>query len=418
MQKHETIHVENFLVVKKAQFDVKKINIIIGPQTNGKSLLAKLIYLFREVISESFLQSVSKNETKKEFLNQIDSLFNQYFPGYTWKDKSFSMEYNYHDIQIAICKESQKRKLSIDINETLLSLHRSLKSKFRKYKTNNKKEDRYGDIFWDFRRNIILEDEELSKYFNEAIFIPASRSFFANLQKNIFSFLSENIDIDPFMKNFGSRYEFSKKIYNDLQSRRKELLEDEVYIKISTLVEKILNGKYTFKDDQDWISKNGELTNLANASSGQQESLPMLLILSVFPLLIHRKTDNIYFLEEPEAHLFPVSQKHIVSLIAIMYNFTHSIVITTHSPYILSAINNFILAKDTLSDTNQKELYKLVDKDMLIDIDDVSAYTIENGVLKSIVDSENRLIGMNIIDSVSDDFSKTFDDLLALGMEP
>jgi predicted ATPase len=124
-----------------------------------------------------------------------------------------------------------------------------------------------------------------------------------------------------------------------------------------------------------------------------QESLPML---SVFPLLIHRKTDNIYFLE---AHLFPVSQKHIVSLMAIMYN--HSMVITTHSPYILSAINNLIL------DTNKEELYKLVD--MLID---VSAYTVEDGVLKSIVDTENRLIGMNIIDSVSDDF----DRLLALGV--
>jgi hypothetical protein len=76
-------------------------------------------------------------------------------------------------------------------------------------------------------------------------------------------------------------------------------------------------------------------------------------------------------------------------------------VITTHSPYILSAINNLIL------DTNKEELYKLVD--MLID---VSAYTVEDGVLKSIVDTENRLIGMNIIDSVSDDF----DRLLALGV--
>ena len=141
----------------------------------------------------------------------------------------------------------------------------------------------------------------------------------------------------------------------------------------------------------------------------------MLLILSVFPLLIHRKTDNIYFLEEPEAHLFPMSQKHIVSLMAIMYNYSHSMVITTHSPYILSAINNLILACDTFTEENKEELYTLVDKDMLIKLEDVSAYTVEDGVLKSIVDKENRLIGMNIIDSVSDDFSRVFDDLLALG---
>jgi hypothetical protein len=29
----ETLKVDNFLVLKKADFDVKKINIIIGPQT-------------------------------------------------------------------------------------------------------------------------------------------------------------------------------------------------------------------------------------------------------------------------------------------------------------------------------------------------------------------------------------------------
>ena len=100
----------------------------------------------------------------------------------------------------------------------------------------------------------------------------------------------------------------------------------------------------------------------------------------------------------------------------MMYNFSHSIVITTHSPYILSALNNLILAKDTLTEENQNELYKLVDKDMLINLSDVSAYTIENGVLKSIVDEDSRLIGINIIDSVSDDFATTFDSLLALGL--
>jgi len=409
----ENLKVKNFLALKDAYFDVKKINIIIGPQANGKSILAKLIYFFREVVSELLLQSINSNDTKKEFLKQIENLFGTYFPNYTWKDKSFDIAYTFYDFEFKLNKQANKRKIDIEANERILSLHRSLKAKFRKYKTLNK-EPKYGEIFWDFKQKEVLENENLKRYFNEAIFIPASRSFFANLQKNIFSFLSENIDIDPFMKNFGSRYEFSKKIYNDLINRRKELTEDKTYKQISAIVEKILNGKYTFKDDQDWIQKDGELINLSNASSGQQESLPMLLILSVFPLLIHRETDNIYFLEEPEAHLFPVSQKHIVSIIAMMYNFNHSSVITTHSPYILSAINNLIVANDMLRDDNKEDVYKLVEENMIVKFEDVSAYTIEDGVLKSIVDKDTRLIGMNIIDSVSDDFSDTFDKLLMM----
>ena len=56
----------------------------------------------------------------------------------------------------------------------------------------------------------------------------------------------------------------------------------------------------------------------------------------------------------------------------------------------------------------------MVDEKFCIEFDDVRAYTIENGKLISILATEERLIGMNIIDSVSDDFSDTFDDLLSL----
>ena len=39
----EYLKIRNFLVVKDAEVELKKINVIIGPQANGKSLIAKLI---------------------------------------------------------------------------------------------------------------------------------------------------------------------------------------------------------------------------------------------------------------------------------------------------------------------------------------------------------------------------------------
>ena len=92
----EKLTVTNFLVIKDAKFNVGKVNIIIGPQANGKSILVKLLYFFREVISEKFLMSIKNNESKIDLIKQIEELFEKYFPKYTWKDKSFKIIYNFY----------------------------------------------------------------------------------------------------------------------------------------------------------------------------------------------------------------------------------------------------------------------------------------------------------------------------------
>lgn len=412
----EKLIVTNFLVIKEAKFNVGRVNIIIGPQANGKSILVKLLYFFREVISEKFLISIKNNESKSYLIKQIEELFEKYFPKYTWKDKSFKIMYNFNDIQIIISKTISQRKVQIELCNEISILHRQLKSEYKKFlKIEKEKEDEWvSDSFWDFKHKYIYQNEERSIYSSESLFIPASRSFFANLQKNIFSFLSKNIDIDPFMSEFGSKYEFSKKIYSDSMFHKARLEKDTTYKKIQVIVKSILNGDYKYKDDQDWIESNGEAINLSNASSGQQESLPMLLILSIFPFMNTRNRNSIFFIEEPEAHLFPVSQKHIVSLIGLIYNMQQNSVITTHSPYILTAINNLLLAYDVMQEKGEKSIEKIIDKDFCINFDDIQAYTIKNGKLISIMNKEERLIGINIIDSVSEEFNGTFDSLLAL----
>ncbi|TON02339.1 hypothetical protein CGH64_26225, partial [Vibrio parahaemolyticus] len=57
------------------------------------------------------------------------------------------------------------------------------------------------------------------------------------------------------------------------------------YKELSTGLTSVVGGDYAYQEDQDWIvAKNGRV-NLANASSGQQEALPMLLVLSTWPLM-------------------------------------------------------------------------------------------------------------------------------------
>jgi len=193
---------------------------------------------------------------------------------------------------------------------------------------------------------------------------------------------------------------------------RHDKANDAFRKKIDKLISDIVSGEYLYVDEQDWILNKGIRTNLANASSGQQESLPMLLILKIWPLVFGSKIS--FFIEEPEAHLFPVSQKQIISLIATIYNtFGHSFFITTHSPYILTAINNLVVGQDAYDkangDTNKlKKLEKVLATDELIRLEDVSAYTLNKGKLESIIDLENRLIGANLLDAVSDEFDAAF----------
>ncbi|SEH04738.1 AAA family ATPase [Candidatus Venteria ishoeyi] len=413
----EKLQVNNFLVIKSANFEVGKINLIIGSQANGKSVLAKLLYFFREFLSSTYLESIQKFELKKDLERKALSNFELYFPKYTWGSQIFHIEYTIHDFSMKISREKNKSGgiyLKFDYSKNLIFLHKKLKNIYKKFQNNMENNGVNNLTTKDIYEKTIDEwifDKKIGINFNHSIFIPASRSFFANLQRNVFSFLSSNIDIDPFVSNFGARYENVKRYYGNMFYNEK----NDKNKKINNVIESILVGKYKYEEEQDWIDYKGHKINLSNASSGQQEALPMLLVMSMSALSTSSKENLTLFIEEPEAHLFPVSQKQIVSLIGLIYNNENrDFVITTHSPYILTAINNMILARDIANEQGTEKLNNIIDPDFTIAYEDVKAYTIKDGVLISILDDDSRLIGENIIDSVSDEFSAVFDDLLNL----
>ncbi|KAF5052762.1 AAA ATPase domain protein [anaerobic digester metagenome] len=422
----EQLFIENFLVIKKAEFEIKKINLIIGPQANGKSVIAKLTYFFREFLSSTYIDSIRNFDDKRAVCKAGLAKFEQYFPRYAWTEQTFVITYMINGSYVKITKDKAKKKessLKLTYSKDLEQLHRKTKLLYKekldaiaenKTKVLNK---RRKDIFPEVSHDNIYKYEHF-KNIESSIFIPASRSFFANLKKYIFSFLANNLPIDPFIKDFGSTYETIKTFYD--APFIKDIYDDHASIdKIDELTNSILQGRYSYEKEQDWIVNKQRKINLSNASSGQQEALPLLLILSLWPRMTNTKSIVTYFIEEPEAHLFPTSQKHIVSLISYIYQkFNHSFVITTHSPYILTAFNNLIFANDLCGDNKLKsDVCQIVDTDCLIQFEDFTAYTITNGELISIMNDETRLIGTNIIDAVSEEFDQVFDKLIQLQLE-
>ena len=418
----ESIEIKGFLTIDYAHFEIKKINILIGEQAQGKSIIAKLVYFFRyyffiDILVKSCHTIHQKREIDKKLLESFELLF----PSLYWSKTEFCIIYNYNTYNISIIKSSNKSKLKFSYSKELINLLKRLRTAYNISSENfdSVKKHVFSETddtsVIEFSKNMgtyrdVSEKAKKISYgelFADPIFIPANRSFFAMLQKNIFSFLANDIYIDPLIKNFGVLYELSKTLV-----KNKFLFDKNKENKIDSLINEIIVGKYVYSEDQDWIfNKDGKITNLIHASSGQQESLPMLLILKFHK---YEKKSSIFFIEEPEAHLFPTSQKQIISLIATIYNaFGHSFFITTHSPYILTAINNLVAGKDAYDKANGdieklSRLEKVFAFDELISLEDVSAYTLNKGKLESIIDIENRLIGANLLDSVSDDFEAAF----------
>ena len=114
------------------------------------------------------------------------------------------------------------------------------------------------------------------------------------------------------------------------------------------------------------------------------------------------------FIEEPEQNLFPESQWnllcHIVSRITKRTNESrcrNSLVLTTHSPYILSALNLLIKA-DKAIQTDREKTSELLPCEVNLPLSSVSAYYISEGHLINLIDKDAGMINGNTLDGVSD----------------
>ena len=106
---------------------------------------------------------------------------------------------------------------------------------------------------------------------------------------------------------------------------------DEYEKKMMEILEKIICGKFVQENSEDLIITRLGKVKLNDASSGQQESLPMLLVLM---MMSDQGDTDIFLVEEPETHLFPEAQQQLMRMLAEISNYKQ-LFIATHSPFIL-----------------------------------------------------------------------------------
>jgi AAA15 family ATPase/GTPase len=130
---------------------------------------------------------------------------------------------------------------------------------------------------------------------------------------------------------------------------------------------------------------------------------------------------NLFIIEEPELNLYPTTQKKLVEyLIEKCTKGDNRLIITTHSPYILTALNNCIEASNVLK-TNpdaQAQVDTLVPPASQLDYEDIRAYYVADGTAHSIMHEEYQMIDANALDDVSEDLAQVYDSLLSLKYQP
>ena len=113
------------------------------------------------------------------------------------------------------------------------------------------------------------------------------------------------------------------------------------------------------------------------------------------------------FIEEPEQNLYPESQRLIIlSLINALVEAkkveseSSMIMLTTHSPYVISVVNALLSAASVAGKNTGNEI---IDAKYLLKPSEISGYFIsDDGIFRSILDSELQMLSGMELDGVSD----------------
>jgi hypothetical protein len=415
----ETLKIRNFAGLTDTLIELRPVTVLIGPQASGKSVCAKLAFFFKEVVRRLPGHIVGES-SKADLRAENRRLFLSYFPPESWSRGKFEITYSCGALMIT-ARRKNSTSVTVDLDysdyiDHLLSVGRAAFNQAKEWDGDVPVETRYFAVE---AVNVAIEDRvsaDLSPTLtNQSYFIPAGRSFFATFRSSIFSLISAAVSIDPFLVEFGRLYEQVR-----AQFMRAPILWENS--PIADRVEELLGGYYVGVKGDDFIRMpDGRQVPVSVSSSGQQEVLPLAMALASVGGSNVLSGQRTLFVEEPEAHLFPTAQRQVVHLFAAAIDLlspesSSQYIITTHSPYILAALNNLMYGGKIASEGPEKreEVVGLLGSDVLIDPETVGAYSLENGAARFIIDPETKLIEAMLIDRVSGDLAREFEQLVSI----
>ncbi len=375
----EKLIIEDFGPIKKMSFDFKKINVLIGDQGTGKSTVAKLLSVIKEVtvFPEMNLHINGKPAGQDEIMD------------------AFLIEF-----------KKQLENFGI-LNYLKTDTFIEFSDSFAYLKYENQRIDVKGNL-----------QEQKSKHTFLIGFIPAYREAVVLLKDSLNAIAAVGAPLPKFFYYFGQSVINAKKaksLYNYTD---------------------ILNVKYKYVNGDDVIIlNNGQEILIEEASSAVNSAIPLLTVFDTsvelnYPTdrtVSHNTNCPYIIIEEPELNCFPATQKKMIEYFiaklkyetANGFDYYCRLVITTHSPYILATLNNLMYAHE-VGKTNGEEVENNIKiaKKYWLNPDDVSVYQLlTDGTYENIMDEELKQIKVEKIDEISEVLSKQWHELADLNFD-
>ena len=397
--------VKNFGPLKDVDITINRVNLFIGENGSGKSVLAKLITIIFDVLKTSssedkFLQkfiyydiNYLSNDTEIKLISNKDILL-EYKNSDIKISKQLKEFFNNYQLledaleQIELLKESNSQNIeklkaikndknNSNFAEEIKKLEEDIKEHKKNIEGHQKKVKNLKNTFLKFSTN----------------YIPAERNLVSLFNKALSSLIVADIPLPKFLLQFSSDFQKASNSINSLE---------------------FLNVKYISGGSEGhkiYFNKDSYLP-LENSSSGIQSALPLYLTVKYFS-----NKHGYIVIEEPEQNLFPKAQKETIEFI-VGQNNQNSIFMMTHSPYILSTLNILLFAYKIAHINNElkNRVKEIVGEDKWINPDKFSAYYLENGIARDIK-SKRGLISDNEIDEISEDIAEEFDILMEIYRE-
>jgi predicted ATPase len=404
----EKIIIKNFLDIN-TELSLSRVNIFIGKKATGKSIILKLIY-FCKTSFNMLEENISDSEGYRELNKKLIEQFKMIFFEKSLINSSFLVEYINGKFSLKLSKEKGK-KISINFSEytkkSLTSIRRQVKNNYKKQSMQKEKLSNTFRLQLETQQMIATDFLIKSNSDNitySQFFFPAGRSFFASIEANIFDFISSNKTIDHLLAKFGSYLSRCRFMLN---------FEDSDRSKFNRKIKHIIKGKYLERNGVEYLISNNKEIPIKYCSSGQQELLPLLMLVDFLD-----KNSSTLYIEEPEGHIDPNSQKELLEFILKESN-KKQLFISTHSPYIITTLNNQLIKHDVMMkfQENNIDIPKDVNFDTCIDKNEVQAYSVEENTTVSIISEEDGLIESSKIDYVSNLIFEELDKLLELEEE-
>ena len=404
----QKLTIKNIGAIKLVEFEVNRINVFMGPQSSGKSTISKILCHCQWVEKTCFLNDKQLENYQKQGVF-YDSLIEYHkLDGYFHKNASIK----YEGEAMTITYTHSSKKTTIKLNDKMIFSYPKIcyvpsernfvagVPNFSKYNEGNNvllyfaydwseaKEDiKKLDISNLLSREVSYENINDKDY----IFDNGSKLLLTNASSGVQSVLPLYQTIIYMLSNL---YKKQRALSPSKEMARKDFANEMIMV-----ANRIADGEN--------ISNFKKYSNILISMFKMLESYDVKAINKLSDLLPKELSHNIYeavhvmyrlfnyhytqlFIEEPEQNLFPDTQQEFVYwLLGIMQNDKkHAAIITTHSPYILFALNNCMMGGLVRDNIPEEEVSDFASHLAWINPKSVSVFELNNGILRCVQDKD------------------------------